>query len=711
MDEKTLSFSVLERIRADFRDLPLGKQLQAEKAIGKRRRYLLRVTPRALKLGTIFAFGRFLGYQPSFYLARLLFGHRHQFPWIPPGPKNLFRDFSRLCSDEETSEALGQFLAWGQTEALGTSESAEFAQEEESQLVCVSDSDPAGLLMARWIKRPRVSSSQMDLLGAITFLVEVSLQERKHHQCFLLLDMGFRLEASLQCVASRSQLFEAAAQVCGSFGLIQHREWCLREASYLSLLVPDYEKAQQLSEQVESKLTSAKLKSADGPAASLASKEMRQGSDDLGLLLAIMSVDRRAAPLTAGELDARLGAKRAFSMAVKGRAPMSLERWLKCLEALRIEPDLLLRRFQLLDRTPCDWSGFSFRFDAPSESPAFVWLDKLIEWADAVHVEDLGDELDGFDDTLEFDSPDSVFPRFAKALEATLQEPPRSLSLSAATRLCHGLDKSAYLLRRRGLFLSALRFHDALFRVAKKFVDFTFYAKTWRTASRTVLEMGQPLLSQNFLGLAKDQDFQKRCPAGLSRTLFQESVMAYLSSAYDTALRLNKAALNFSAAYGGYSKGLLLVGRALILLRLGRADQALAVLDRVAMIVETETRPSELVAEYLLARASCLSTLGDAEAAMRFFDAASRTFAETGRTKDLIIVEVEKCRHFVENGLRAQLELQSRVLLKKVEDLSENPIGQDALLTLIGQLLLGGGRTDSVQETIDRVQYPFLNLI
>ena len=105
-----------------------------------------------------------------------------------------------------------------------------------------------------------------------------------------------------------------------------------------------------------------------------------------------------------------------------------------------------------------------------------------------------------------------------------------------------------------------------------------------------------------------------------------------------------------------------------------------------------------------------MSRSGESEAGFALLCEASSWMEKTGRLSEQVLIEIEKCRHFMRHGRTGSALNQGNVLLSMASKLDDNPIGKAAILEMIRRLYCGDLKPDSVQIVMKRVRYPNLRL-
>lgn len=700
--------SLLDQIRLDLRALDPDQQRRVKSAIGKAPRYLARVSIESLKLETIFALGRCLGHRPSEYLSYLL--NEPANTWIQPGPVGLFHRLSRLARKSSHSNQLQAVLKWGYgvTVKKGSGPSIDLEARLNNLGMDLSAGDSLQYAETLLSLLARNSSGQLSeksirsLVGSMSLVIEILGQEGAPYEACQALDLAFYLESLIQDLRLRQRLFEQGGHICLQLRQPQHGVWCLQEASLLALLVSNYDKCRDLQRRT--------IRIADDVGIDLAGKSTttdpaESGIRDLDLLLSIMATDRRASPISAAELDSRLGAQKAFAMAVKRRAPMSVGRWDRFSRALGISPWIQIRRMDLLQSPVLPMGQFMRRLKVGDHKhKAFAWQTRILSWCDRVDISSTAPRRSAFAGDAWTLPPEQGFEAIIQALARLASGIlPRDLHPSDATILINGLLRLVHVLRLKSQLNDAADILDAALTLEDDLhPQSTTLPAALRTASALALYLGHPRKSKNLLHRARLLDAIQWDPRGLVLTHFWQGTIAQLTGAYEAAMTIHYACLEPARQYGGVPVWLVYSNMSWTALRTGDIIRAGELLDSCIREGVHES------ADYLWNRGEFLSRSGAESEALRHLEQAQRRIIDEGRKTDSVLIQIEKCRHFLRYQRLDPARDQAKLLISSMRHLDGNPIGKAALMEFARSIFCGNWNLDSIQTVMRRIQIPYL---
>ncbi len=700
---------ILDRLRRDLRRLDRATLEQLHEIMGRSDRFFFRVSPDRLKLQDLFGLGRLLGCSPQ-----ELFSRYASTPELSQPDGSVFFRARGLKSRAEVSHNLETFLEWISKVRIQKSGAVvPFDVAAHLKLLGFELPPSHGLRFAELMFSFYALNGQelldpvsgRELIASLGVATSLLREANKLEVACELLAHAFELEVQIPDFELRSYLYQQGAEICRAKEWAADRMWCLGEAALAAILNSDFELAERLSREAKS-LSSDSTDPEAGYWGHAAEAAHVEGNRDLSCLLQIMGSDRAASPISAGRLDQQLGAQKAFSMAVKRRAPMTLGRWVKLTQVLDVSPSLQLQRLArqgLSFPSPELWfQSLSSSGKERSEEP---WQ-AVLHWLCRLKIVDSVNNHAIFDIPCWTAKSEDEFTNLLGAFELLSQQQPAAINSRDSLRLHGGLVLAAHMLREVGHLDLSRKVIQGAFRVqrlAGPRIEAPQVSYSHRTASMLALELGDVCMALAFIERARITDLNHWNPQGLVLGLYLESVVAEVRQHYETTLILRSACLGANGDVKALPPGLVCLSVARAHLRLGDSLLALEFLKKAEPSPGSEP---PYFPDYLWTKAECYSQAGEVALPMELLEQASAGMSKASRVTDWVLVEVEKCRHLIRNGLMGQARTQATKLLPLASKLSANPIGQTAVLQLCRDLLGGTVEASSIQETMHRVRFP-----
>ncbi len=705
---------ILDRLRRDLRRLDRATFEQLHQRLGRNVRFLQRVETDNFKLQEFFALGRMLGYRPSEFLYR--FGRLGS--WNPQGAVAFFRARGS-ASAHKPRPLLDQFLEWGYAVLVdedGQKPTIEFAEYfrlsgkglpstdslEFVDLVCSYYADEHGSEVLR-------PESALDLIGSLILMIGILCERDRPIEAHALLALALQLEQQIQTVELRCRLFELGAKLCFDFGEPLDGIWCLREAGFAALLIPDFDRARSLHAEATSRSEEKGIGSSRALWNRSPSDTIADGDADLNKLLQLMASDRRAASIPAAELDRHLGAQKAFSMALKGRAPMSLGRWGRFLEALDTSLGLQARRLEMVDLSfPSPEPWIQQLKNRQSEPPKALWQSEIPKWALEVEISDLAPDLDIFNRSCWTTKTEAAYLEICEGFDELRIGLPDRLSPRNGARLHGGLVLTAHILREKDLLQVSSDFLAVSFRLVRQLgpsLEASQLAWAYRTTSVLALHSGSVDLAAMALKRAKMADSVSWNLQGLTLSSYLEAVLSKTIGRYKRSVELHQQCLRTAKQLGLLPVETVLISLARTHLASGNVEGAFDAFRAAEPLIGPA---HSYLADFLWIKAETLSVAGDSAAPIPLLEQSAEIFRQGGRVTDLILVEIEKCRHWLRFDQLGKAQKHVNVLLQEASGLKRNPIGRAAIFQLCRDIMSGALVLDSVQETMHRIQHPNL---
>lgn len=655
------SQAVLDHLRRDLKRFGRERRQDVFREVPRSdpRKYFREVKAENLQLADAFGLMRGLGFTPAEYLAQL----QGSSSPIPPNVSGLMRRHPLGTAGSDLSSALVELLPWAR--GLAISEDAEDVDLDlEHRFRSLGLRPPFGerriLRFARHLfeacSDQRLTElppgSVPGLIRSILLLVRSLPPERSSLGTMAqLIDIGFHFERFVDDLALRGELFVSAAKVAEGLECLPDALWCSWQAMRLAALA---------AEPVllgESRELNAHL------------LQQVQPADDPARIGTVMRTDRRFVYLSSQKLDLLAGGTRAFTNATSGRRPLTVSKWVK-LDAFLSTHASCLERATAMDVAALPRSSGIFpclKVD-PDHRAAFPIQGALSRWARTVSINNAAPALKNIAACLS--EPDQG-PWLDQSLDyfgAMLSDAPDHLNVDDALALCRGFLNVTYHLKGCGRLDDAVDFIGMAFRLIDQMDDQTkLVAYAYRMAANLLIDLGHLNLSEIFAVRSSRLEIQATGSSFGTEILLSfyiEGIVYLLKQSFPNAEQAFQACRRIILASGPiFPLSVIEVALAKTQLKLGRPRQAVESLNRI------ESSGSPLAPEHesdrLFVEAECLSFLGFQREPMVLLDRARDYLDIHYHGAEILVIELERCKHLIRFGMVEQAAVAARSLLQK----------------------------------------------
>ena len=712
--------ALLDQLRRDLKRFAPGRLGELARTLGRNPGYLWQLKAQRLKLHDAFAIMRFIGFTPAEYLARWD-GIHERIPKTIPG---FFRRHRLKTSDHVTLTHLAGFLDWAYGLVVDVSAPERLLDLPVRIDSLGIDAEPdealsyADFLFSMLVKhRPETlhPTSAAGLIHTLLSLTDSLPRDRGHQRAAAnLVDLGFHLEGFLDDLELRHQLYLAGACVSDRLGYPYDGMWCARQASYLALLIPDFELAQRCRQMMASIAESHDLSGREwldprgDRLAQLISVQAAGRQDQQNVLAALIS-DRDTSPMEARELDRRLGGQRAFVDARGRRGVMKVSRWKMLVDILKVTPLSALDRASALNPIPPRIGSLFQGLKVEGEHrPLCGFQRDLLRWSGDVSIDARATRLDSLPDAF-FKAHQEPFLRDAlQGFGRFCQQLPDVLHPDDLDTLCEGLLRSSYSLRRQSYLDDSADFLTAAFHLLDRADNPPRLAVGYRQGAYLAFDLGSLPPAAALLQRSKSIELSCGTVENLVLTLFISGFITSMSGQYLDASRIFEACLiSVQSKQSSLAEWIVHLAIATTSLRSGDLNQAARSIKHTDRAFSSDSRID--TAEYLRVKATILSHQGATAEPLDLLNEASSLLNKDLDARDLAIIGLERCDHYLRNDQADKARREAKSLLPLASRLKRNPIGQQAIQELARCGLIGSIDAVAVAETRERLLHPNLS--
>ena len=666
--------AVLDQLRRDLKRFDEGRLSELSSKIGRPSvmRYLREVKAENLRMADTLALIRGLGFSPTEYF-RMVSKNPERVPMNAAG------FLARHSPKKKTPRAfrfLVDWLAWarglkvidGIDEVLWdlevVMESVGFRPplDPEHILSCGKD-------FLDWCVQSQTPAiPPRSLPGFINSIVKLAdalpSDEENARIVAQLVDLGFFFESRLDDLRIRSVLYLAAAKACDGLDSPKESDWCARQALRLAYLVPDMTLISRGRRWVCTE---------------------RPSVEESRAVVETLKWDRKLSNASTIELDRALGGRQSYTDLMSGRKPLTVKRW-DVLERM-LAPPCASSIDRSLDPDERLKPGFFKRLRLNSQKSSQPEI--LQGWIHAVEIDTQGDQEHHRLERL--DKPLTCADDRALLVDSMIhmsrqkgRVSPREgaligrlfLRLAAYHRRCGELDEAVDAMESAVRLIERLPGNSSLRSYA------------YRTGVPLLVDLGYLDLAEilawrsSRLELAKLESTENLAPLichdGLLLSIYLEGYVSFLQARFEDTLVTWRACKKLSIA--GKSPGLpsqvVDVSLAKLHLKLDDPSQAERHLEQVGTaLLEEPSAP-----DFLVVKAECLSMLGDPHSPLALLAQAESMLDRERDPTDLILIELERCKHLIRFNRRADAARQAVGLMASASHIERrNPIGVRAI--------------------------------
>lgn len=661
--------AVLDQLRHDLKRFGTERRQDIFRWVPRSdpRKYFREVKAENLRLTDAFGLMRGLGFTPAEYLANL----QGSCTSIPPNASGFMRRHPLgTAGTSDLSPILVELLPWAR--GLAISEDPDEDDDLKVDLDLGHRLRSLGLpppfgerLILRYTRylfeicsdqRPTELpiGSIPGLIQSILLLVRSLAPERCNLGAMAqLIDIGFHFERFINDLALRGELFLSAAKVSGDLECLPDALWCSWQAMRLAVLAAEPELLG------ESREMTARLLKQVPPA------------DDQARICKAMRIDRRFIYLSSQKLDLLAGGTRAFTNLTSGRRPLKISKWVK-LDAFLSPPltSCLIRAAATDGSTFPGSSGIlpCLKVD-PDHRATFQIQGPLSVWAKTVSIDNDAPSLKNVAACLSEPNQGPWFDQSLDYFGAMLSSAPEHLNVDDALAICRGFLNVTYHLKGCGHLDDAVDFIDMAFRLIDQLDDQAkIAAYAYRMAANLLIDLGQLNLSEIFAVRSSRLEMmltQSSFGTEILLSLYVEGIVYLLKQRFSSAEQAFQSCRGIILASGPiFPLPVIEVALAKTKLKLGRPRQAVECLKRI------ESGGTPLAPEHqsdrLFVEAECLSALGFQREPMVLLDRAKGCLDIHLHGAELLVIELEQCKHLLRFGLLEQAAVAARSLLPKL---------------------------------------------
>ncbi len=710
------SQAFLDQLRRDLKSLAPGRLEDFDIALGRRPGFFRQLKAHRLKMKDAFAAIRFMDFSPREYFTR----HQASAISVPAPVPGFLGRYRALPTDRIKLGGLAPLTAWGFTVRL--SEKApvrmvDLSQRLKSLGVEVGPDEIykyATLIFGLILKeKPETIDPETaeGLVRSLLLLAEIFPKDRPHQRAAAqLLDLGFHLEKMLDLLDLRHRLFAAAAEVCSQLGHLYDGIWCARQASHCAIFIPDVQQALVYRELMTRIALGAKRSNTATTASGNLLGQAQQDQEDV---LATILANRETSSIPAAELDRRLGGQRAFANALGHRGSMPIWRWKALVDLLDISP------FENLDRAAA-WAATPPPVGRLFENlklalkgkhiPKFTFQKKLLGWCQDVCVSDSEEPLTMDLSVFSGTEVESQFQVAARALADYSSNLPKAIRPDDIVELAEGLWRLSFALRCQGLFSDSADFLSASLVLLERSGHLAKLAPIYRLGAYLAVDLGNREIAAIVSRRAIEIDLALHSVGGLSLSLYSAAFVEHMAGRfrktlhlYDTCAALTKEPNSLLEEWRVH------LAKAAVLLKTEKLEAA-GVSFRLAERDIDEISASDLdLVEFYLVKAELLSrTLTDIQEPVKLLEQASPLLIAKKHARELMLVGLAKCDHFLRHNQPDKARQEARDLLPLTAYLGRNPIGIRAVHELVRRSLLDSMGHLDIETARGKLRFPYL---
>lgn len=698
--------ALLDQLRRDLKRFAPGQISRLNRILGRSPRYFQRLTADRLKLQDALVAIRFLRFEPLEFVERVVGQSRD----IPSGLAGYFTKRRPSTVDQSgLAGNLEQLKSWISDVLVDTSApvydlNVRGILHQLGLRAHSEDTIDAGRALLSICERHRPQclhpQTAASFCSSLHQLAKALMDEGHLGASCEALDAAFRLEQSLRNPALRKDLFASSAALSRKLGYLMESPWLLREAAELSLWSPEAD----FQEAVDLYRSSLEARVHENSLSSIPPRE--KGARSAINTLKALEMDRRAFGIE--QLDARLGAVRAYSVAVRNVAPITVRRWHQLLTLLGQHPASVLRKIHSPEYAANRPMGGFFQSllhrNIEAEPTLFEFQKSILSWAHRVDISDEEPCLELLDRPDLLGHPLDAFQGIVTLFAGQAHTFPGRIHSSDAVTLSQFLLRLVYVTRRQWQLKAAANLLDATFHLLDLVPDRKARALAYRSAFRMTLDVGFPEYARMMLDRAKWLDLEAGNPHGLAMTIKGLGDLAHLRADYHSTIELKKVALKIMP---GSTPAFIHQDLAEAYSQLGELDQA----TRHLALASPQRQDDPLaLASYLSVEGYISSLKGNEADANQCFSKALDLLKETGHVRDLLLIRIRFYEHLVRFNKNRSAEEQAMNLLGAIHGMNAPIPVREAVNSLARDHFGGTSRHHRAMVAMRTLQHPFLIL-